>query len=154
MATKRLIRYVILDVHRVDGGLTIEYSDSEGRATPVFTAAIDALRELTSQLTEQIGPYHTGVSPLAVFVRGESIDGETLEAVARELEPFIDLDHIQLIALPYRDWTPRAFTLPLEVAFTSRRMSRSLASLPRETPRLCRGGSRSLTCKGVHRGNS
>jgi hypothetical protein len=27
-------------------------------------------------------------------------------------------------------------------------------SLPRETPRLCRGGSRSLTCKGVHRGNS
>jgi hypothetical protein len=29
-----------------------------------------------------------------------------------------------------------------------------LASLQRETPRLCRGGSNSLTDTGVHQGNS
>ena len=39
-------------------------------------------------------------------------------------------------------------------AYTSRVAVSDAASLQRETPRLCRGGSQSLTDTGVHRGNS
>jgi hypothetical protein len=124
--TERLIRYVVLDVRRVAGVLELEYTDSAGRATPGFNAMVDAIRELTRDLKPQVGPYQTGVSPLAVFVRGESIDGQTLRDVEKVLEPFIDLDLIQLVALPDREWTPREFDLPLDVGYTSRRMSRAL----------------------------
>lgn len=89
--------------------------------------AIDELRALTRDLKPQLGPYATGVSPLAVFVRGQRVDGETLREVERLLAPHVDLDRIQLVVLPDRAWRPREFHLPLDVAYTSRRMSRALA---------------------------
>jgi hypothetical protein len=129
MATERLARYVVLHVRRRAGVLEFEYTDSEGRQTADFQAAIDALRKLTRDLKPQLGPYQTGVSPLAVFVRGKSIDGPTLYQLERQLSLFVDPDRIQLVALPDRDWTAREFQLPLDVAYTSRATGSAFSTL-------------------------
>jgi hypothetical protein len=120
VATERLNRYVVLDVRRVADRLELDYTDRDGRATPDFDAIVDALRELTSSLEPQLGPYQTGLSPLAVFVRGECVDRALLDDLQQMLAPFLELDHIQLIALPNREWNAHEFKLPLDVAYTSR----------------------------------
>ena len=66
--------------------------------------------------------------------------------MCREIEslPFV----IPLLAED-ADWIENRLALP-----RFRATGTALAGVLRETPRLCRGGSRSLTDPGVHRGNS